>query len=109
MRGALKTHDFALRAHKTYGRREKYGCVNQCHQCLCICSVDIVDARLVNKILFRAASHIRATPTLLLMLKTDGVGTASALDQLDGVARIWWWSAVLSTSDHTVSAGRDPN
>ena len=58
---------------------------------------------------FCAAFHVRATPTVLLMHKTVGVGTASAPDQLDGVARIWWWSAVLSTSDRTVSVGRDPS
>ncbi len=97
-----------LQNHKMCSRREKYGCGHRCPRRPFICSCLSLMPSCGTTSYFRAASHVRATPTLLLMRKTDGVGTASAPDQLDGVARIWWWSAVLSTSDRTVSVGRDP-
>ena len=97
-----------LQTHKMCSRRQKYGCGHRCLRRPFICSCLSLMPGWRTTSYFRAASHVRATPTLLLMRKTDGVGTASAPDQLDGVARIWWWSAVLSTSDRTVSVGRDP-
>ena len=67
-----------LQTHKMCSRRQKYGCGHRCLRRLFICSCLSLLPGWRTTSYFCAASHVRATPTLLLMRKTDGVHRLSS-------------------------------